>query len=237
MNTVYKTTFSILFSLMLADARSQVNDGSFNLLEIQKIAETYRHKPNLSFSVTYTYADSLAPTTILETVNGQIKISNDKTWTLLGNTEIIDGNQYNLTIYHDDSTLVINDKRGYQELTKLPFLDSAYRTANIQSISFAPVSSGIGKITIAFKPASGYSKYSITYDRDTYETQEIVYYVPDAVLASGKGVITLSISNYDSSAPVSLELFNEWKYIYKSNGSFQAQPSYSYFSLVNYSLN
>ncbi len=226
----------LLLAKVSMASQAQPNDGGFLLLEIQKISEVFKNKPNLSCSLTYTYADSLTPGSPIETINGQMKISNNKSWTLLGTTEIIDGSQYNLALYHDDSTMVINNKKSYETIMRMPFMDTSFQNNSIASFATTPIASPLKQISILFKPGLGYSKYTITFDMQTWETQSIQYFVKDPLLTSGTAVITLTITNYDAVTPISQDLFNEWKYFHFSNGGFLTNPPYSYFTLYNFSL-
>lgn len=57
-----------------ASAFGQTVPEGFELQEIIRMSEAYRRMPYLSFNVTYQYADTASPTTILEQMTGQYKL-------------------------------------------------------------------------------------------------------------------------------------------------------------------
>src|SRR3982750_3152057 len=108
----YKSLLTAVFAcLIFIKGKSQQVENDFELLQILKIGEVYRNTPNLNYSMTYTYADSSLPGTILETMTGSCKLREGKFWRILDSVEFVQGQQFNVVIYHQDSTIVINDKK------------------------------------------------------------------------------------------------------------------------------
>ena len=226
---------------MMTKAGAQQQVKGFELTEIVKLAEAYRNAPNLSFDLSYTYADSANPTTILEQMSGSTKISGGKYWSKLDSVEFVQGGRYRLAVYHEDSTVVAADRAAYDDFLRLPFLDSAFRQANVDSMKVTTVSGPLWRLQIYFNPSSGFSKFVLEYDKNTYRTTKIEYYVKNSPVdntgtAIGTAVITLTVSNY-SLLPVDPLIFNEEKYIYKSNGVLVMKPTYAHFTLVNNTSN
>src|SRR4051794_40975437 len=108
----------LLIACCLLNSRSvQAQPASnYELTEIYKLAETYKHAPHLSYNLTYTLADSTAPGTALETITGSAKVSQGKYWTMMDSVEFIQGQQYSLTIHHRDSVISVADRLDYGTL-------------------------------------------------------------------------------------------------------------------------
>jgi len=229
-------SIAVALSSFCFQSRAQVNDPLWGLQDIVKLAETYRNIPNLNFSIDYIFADSTNPGTPLETMSGQVKVSSGKSWTFIDSVEIIQGNQYGLTIYHYDSMMIVNDKKMYEDIMRLPILDSVFRQANVDSVAFADADT-LRTLTLFFKPNSQYSKYVLVYHKLKFRLKEASFYIRDGIAQGTTAVFKVAISNYDETTPIDASIFNEWKYIHKTSGSFQAHPPYAHFTVINYSNN
>lgn len=219
----------------LSRAQAQV-ETNFELLQIVKIAEIYRQAPNLSFSATYQYADSTSPGTVLEQVDGIYKMSAGRYWIVLDSTEQLQGSLYNLTVYHEDSTISINKRQDYAGNLRLPFMDSAFRTSNVSSMSITEYDDSTRKLIIYFKPGSNFSQYEMKYDKYNFYMRSMKYYLRNVMndgtgVTSGTAVITMTLGSY-STAAIDPALFNEEKFIYRSGGQFHLQPAYAGYSLI-----
>src|ERR1700694_3864092 len=133
-----KNKLTVLMALALSIAattgRAQQVEKGFELLQLVRIAEMYKAVPNLSFSVNYTYADSTHQDSLLEQLSGSSKMSAGRYWMMLDSVESVQGSQYNLVVYHQDSTIAINARREYGNQLRLPFLDSMFRNNNLDSL-------------------------------------------------------------------------------------------------------
>lgn len=231
--------YTIVLLLWMIDAFCATSlkaqsDKGFEMMELAKIAEVYRQLPSLSFDITYSLADSAQPNVPIESINGSSKVSYGMYWTMLDSVEYMQGNQYNVTVYYKDSTIVLNDKKETTDQLKIPVLDSIFRDANVDSLGITEVDSVTRMLTIYFKPGSSYGKYQIQYDRNVYLIRQTSYYLRgDSDLPSGTGIVSVTLTNYLLNA-IPNDYFREDKFVYKQNGTYVVQPAYNGFILQNY---
>lgn len=235
-----KRLLLLSFTLMSGYAFSQQKEKGVELLQLVKLAEVYRNANNLSFSVTYTYADSTAPSTYLEQMNGTTRISNGKYWSMIDSVEMLQGNYYRLSAYLRDSTIIISDRLKYDDMFRLPLLDAAFRTANVAATSIYQQNDSTWSFTVNFNPSSGYSKYVLVYDPRNFRLKQVQYFIRNAAKEDGSGVmtglITMKMTNY-STAVIDPSLFNEERFAIKVNGVWTVRPQFGGYYLINNSSN
>lgn len=227
---------SLVFGAAFIKGHAQVETG-FELLQLVKIAEVYKASPSLSFAVSYDYADSTAPSTVFEHMDGQYKMSSGRYWMMLDSTEQVQGNNYNLSIYHSDSVISVNDRTKYSDQTRLPFLDSVFRNNNVTSMGISTYNDTTLKLTIQFTAAASYSKYEMLYDQNKFYIRSIKYYIRNvaydsSAVTSGTAVVSMTMSNYSTGAfdPV---IFNEDRFIYRDGLGFHLEPAFYGYTLIN----
>lgn len=218
----------------------------FEAGEIINIAEAYRQAPNLSFDVDFTYADSARSDSIIDELSGSFKISNGRYYSIIDSTELVQGSKYNIAVFNYDSVITISSPRQYSNILQLPFLDSLFRKANIDSMTVMQLNDTTRRLQMYFDTTSKFSSYMIDYDQNSFMMDSVIYrtrgpyydpldpggppyevFVP-ATVAS---VFTIKFSNY-SNQVIDGSYFMENKYIYTQNGQFFVQPQYSGFQLM-----
>src|SRR5437868_3403606 len=175
MRIIIVSIFFLEFFLQFKSYGQQVEKG-FELVELMKIAETYKNIDNLSFSINYTYADSARPTTYLEQLSGTSKLSNGKYWSLLDSIEYLQGYQYNLTVYYSDSTVVVADKQEYGNMMKAPILDSAYTLNFVDSLKINEFDDSTRLVSVFFKTGTPYVRYKLYYDKYQFLIRKMEFY-------------------------------------------------------------
>jgi hypothetical protein len=209
--------------------------AGFEIQEIIRISEVYRKLPYLSFNATYQYADSAAPTVIKEQIAGQYKIHEGRYWAMLDSTELVQGYNYKLTVYHDQKFLVVGRPDGvYSSVTQLPLLDSLFNARFVDSIHVYTVNDSTNRLEIEFKHDSPFRYYETYYNPVTYMVDSLKYYQKDTDPeegASGTSVITVTFSSY-SSAVIDEEYFRESKFIYRNEANFYPKEEFSEFELI-----
>jgi hypothetical protein len=208
------------------------------LTEIVNIAETYRQTPSLSFNVLYQYADSADQNDPLETMYGTYKIQNGKYWAMIDSTLIVQGNNYNVSVFYNDSVISIADPQQYTNLMQLPFLDSLFQAQNVDSIRVILSNDSARILRMYFNARSQYTNCQILYDPNSYLLQSMTYCMKTqstAPTASSTAVniarVSVSFSNY-SYQPVDDSYFREDTFIYKQNGQFFTQAPYANFQVM-----
>jgi hypothetical protein len=226
---------SMLFSFK---GFSQEVPKGLELLEIMKVSETYRQAPDVSFDMSFTYTDSITPNTILEQLQGSYKIHNGKYWGMIDSIEYLQGNQYNLAIYHKDSMITVNNRQEQTTVLQIPVMDSLFREANVANMQVTRLNDSTRSLKIVFNPESPYRSYEMQYDLNNFLIRKVKYYLQDNDMgadnpgSSGVICITISFSNY-SDTVVSEEYFNESKFVYRQGSELQLRPAYSGFRLIN----
>jgi len=233
-----KTIKTVLLLILLQSGypvlAQQVKAG-MELLEILRISETYRLAPNLSYSMTYTYADSANQGNPIEQMYGSSKISDGRYWSMLDSVEFLQGYQHGVTVMYADSTIVVNSRDDYGKIISLPFLDSVFTQANVDSMSIVVHNDSTYLLTVFFKPEASYRSYKIYYDKNKLLVRKIDYYLKNQVINEetiGTVLISLTLSNYSLNT-IDPEIFREDRFIYKSNGVFYGKGVYDGFNVIN----
>lgn len=221
----------------------------FEAGEIINIAEVYRQAPNLSFDVDFTYADSATSDSIIDELTGSCKISNGRYYTIIDSTELVQGPKYNIAVFYYDSVIAISTPHQYSNLLQLPFLDSMFRKANIDSMTVLQLNDTTRRLRMYFNTTSKFSSYMVDYDQNSYVMDSVTYRTKGPYYGSGgpggpggdpdqlfvpatvASVFTIKFSNY-SKQVIDGSYFMENKYIYTQNGQFFVQPQYSGFQLM-----
>jgi hypothetical protein len=232
-----KQAFIILISIVSfsTTTSAQTLRRGFETLEILRIAETYRQAPNLTFDVTYTYADSADVENSMEQMTGTTKIKDGKFWTMLDSIEFVQGYQYRLTVMHLDSIIAVADKEDYGKIIQLPLLDSVFRDANIDSMHIVSETDSTNVLTVYFKPEASFKKYSIHYNNAKFLISKMQYFIADQPFNlenTSTALVEILFSNY-SDAEVDPSIFKEDRFIYWSNDSFYPKSEFQGFRILN----
>lgn len=238
---IQKFSVCVLLVLISINGNAQRVEQGFELMQVLKIAQVYRQAPGLSFSVSYTYADSAHPSTYLEQISGSSKVSNGKYWTMLDSVEMIQGNLYNLTVFLKDSSVVVSDPKVYGDVLKLPLLDSFFRAANVDSLVINEYNDSTRQLIAFMGEQAGYRMFKLNYDKNIFVIRNIQYFIKgvgyDANgVTSGTALITLTLSGYDWSS-VDQSIFSEQKYVIKLDGHYYLQSPYTGFKLIINTVN
>ena len=219
---------------------AQPPTAQLGMQDMIRLNQVYRMAAYLSFDVDITYADSTTPGTFTEEMSGLYQIHDGRFRYLLDSTEIVQGNNYNLVVYHDDQLIAISKPQAYPDLLNSANLfDSTYARLYITTVTVNNLSDSVRVLKVSFKAAQPYSKYEITYDPRTYLLRGLKYYIHDRAVdqvngSSGTSVVTMKYSNYSTNV-IGENNFRESKFIYKDGDSFYAQAPYSNFRIVVYS--
>ena len=235
----------IVFSLMsclsfCCHPQAQSVIKGFEFGEIINIAEAYHRAPSLSFNLQFNYTDSTRQDSILEQIPASYKMQGNMYWAMIDSTEIVQGNSYNVSIFHYDSIIAIANPQQSANVMQLPVLDSLFRTENIDSMNVTQVNDSTRKLQMYFNRLSKYSNYLINYDQNSYLMHSITYFIKTPAYDDGSGsgisMIKIIFSNYSYDI-IGNNFFQEDKFIYKQGDKFFAQPSYSNFQLMVHTSN
>jgi hypothetical protein len=227
----------ILFFLFLSGAccpgsSAQTVVKGFEYGEIMNISETFRQMPNISFNIVYSYTDSVRQDSIVEQISASYKIQNGKFWAMIDSTELLQGNNYNLSVFHRDSVITISPPQPVVNIMNMPFLDSLFRAQNIDSMSVTKINDSVRDLKLIFNISSQYRIADMQYDPSSYLLKSIVYYNRTSTNSTTSGsLLKINFSNYSSDI-IDDYYFREDKFIYKQGGQFFGTPPYNNFQLV-----
>lgn len=216
--------------------------------EIINISEAYRRVPDLSFNVDFTYADSAYADSIVEEIPGSYKIHDGHSWTMIDSTEIVQGGSYNVAVFHYDSVIAVSNIPRYTNVLRLPFLDSLFLAANVDSMNVTDLNDSSRELRMNFDSLSTYRSFLIYYSRNSYLLDSILYFTrspnlyvdpmdpgcsPDGCpdTTTRAAIIKIVFSNY-SYQIVDDSYFQESKFIYTVGDKIYLKPDYVNFQLM-----
>lgn len=232
----------LLFAGLSLQGRCQnpVEPG-FEALEFYKIADAYMSASNLTFKYTIDYRDSVYVDSVLEESGGSYRISEGKfAMTIDSVMEIIQGDQYNITIYHLDSMIIVN-KKTEVDVLRIPALDSVFRASYIGPITVTTLNDTTRRLYFTFtNDELSYKDYRLDYDSRTFLAKQMRMLVrqvaePEQGI-SVTGIMTIDFSEY-STLPITQDYFDESRYVSKSGTLFSVHPDYTGYEILNNTAN
>jgi len=232
-------TVAFACAVALVGESQTVTPGS-EIMEMIKLAETYRQADNLSFNVDIKYTDSLNTDSTIDQMAASYKLHSGLYYTYIDSTEMLQGTRYNLRVSHIDSVITIRDRQIYPDVMNMPVTDTLYWKTHLQSISVTGVNDSTRLLKITFKPGAMYSSYEVKYNFKKYYMVQVKAYMPadlpgtdPGLFPSDKALITFTFSGY-SNAVLDATWFNEDKFIIYQGGQFQPKAPYTgYFIETN----
>ena len=231
----YFQTLVIICTLSMAGKTyAQKVETGQEFLEIAKIADVYAHVTGMSFTISFSYADSVAPLVILDSSSVFYQLSSGKIFMINNEMEVLHAGNYAIYLDKIDSNINVNNTSPPQQVIQLPFMDSIFRVAHVAGMRVTEINNSMRQLSIFFNPGSFYHGYQMLYDTNTALIKQIKYYTEsngmyDMAANSVLG-ITINFSNYQFSIP-DQALFNENRYIYILNNAVYLQPAYHSFNL------
>jgi hypothetical protein len=236
-NRYMKKQFFIALVLLIAAVKgnAQAVPKGTEIQELVWVSQVYANAPNLSFSLSYSYADSLYPTTLLDSSMMTCKLSKGRSFTSNTEVEYLQGREFNVYVSKDDSLVMVSPAQDYKSLFKAPLLDPAFREGHVNGMLICEINDSTRKLCVGFRPESYYVNYIMVYDPRNGFVKSIsfctrnlygMYDLPaDHILKT-----TMTMTGY-STAPVEAIVFNENRYVYRLNGELFLQPEWEGFRL------
>lgn len=204
-----------------------------------KIRNSYSDSGYNSFTIQYQYAMETTPKKILDTLTAYIKIKGGNYYCKMDKMEFIQNDSVNAAVYHNEKMIVLTNPTTSTEKGRLVIddWDSAFIATHIDSLSITD-----NKVTqtlvFHFAPESGYSRCSITYNKNTFLPRKIDY-IQRATqsLETGKtksdGIIITAKFLAHSKAAFKESIFDYTKFIKKQNSKWATVANYESYSVVN----
>ncbi|HTN08212.1 hypothetical protein [Agriterribacter sp.] len=232
-----KTTTLLLLLLITGNSYTQHFDRAAE--ELQQIRNAYSGPDYNSFTIQYQYAMESNPEKIADVLTVYFKIKGGNYYCKTDNMEFIQNDSVNAAIYHNEKTIVLTNATAHIEKGRLLIddWDSAFIAANIDSVSIAD-NKATRTLVFYFAPASGYSRCSITYNKNTFLPKRIDY-IQRATQSfeTGKtkpnGIIVTAKFLAHSKAAFKESIFDYSKFIKKKNSKWSTVANYESYSVVN----
>lgn len=231
MRFLYLICIGFVFGTGVSVNAQEVPKG-FELLELVNIQETYQRYPNLSFDLTYTYADSSNTNNVFEQTQAKFKMQLGRIWSKIDSVEFISGNMYNVAVYHNDSVIMVSDRLEQASIFQLPILDSVFMETQVDTIIVSRPNDSTRCLTVRFNPSSYYKSYQIHYNPYTNLIRSVIYYLPDEDGMTTCGTIRICIDYGEHCEnPILNSYFDESKYIYSQGAKLFPKAPYDGFDL------
>lgn len=232
-----KYLFIILFSLLLTSRQclAQPVPKGTEIQELVWVSEVYTHVPNLCFSIKYTYADSLYPSTILDSAVMTCNLSKGKSFASNSEVEYLQSRQSNIYVNKEDSFIMVSPGQDYTGFFKLPLLDSAFRKGHVKEMGTWTINDSTRKLCVGFRPESYYVNYTMIYNSKNGLVKSISFCTHNHYGMYGLATdhilkTTIAMTGY-STTPVEAVLFNESRYVYRLNGQMYLQAAWAGYRL------
>lgn len=216
-------------------AQATMTERGFEGQEVYKILDLYNSIQNLTYTVRYTYADSSAPSVILDSTTSTVQLSKGRSFISDSVSEVLLGDKYTIYVNKEDSTVSVNTP-GQRNILELPLFDSAFRAANIIDINAKLVNDSTGRLSVVFRPGSYFHSYQLMYNPTNLKIIQVQYYIDSNgiynIPTDHAICVTIDISGY-STVALDPTIFNESRYIYVLNGQYFLQPAWQLYHLQN----
>jgi hypothetical protein len=227
-----KSLFILLAVTTTIALNAQEVPKGFELLELINIHETYQRYPNLSFDMTYTYADSSNTSNVIEQTQAKFKMQLGRVWSKIDSVEFIQGNMYNVAVYHNDSVMMVSDRLEQVSIFQLPVLDSIFMETQVDTIMVSRPNDSTRCLVVRFNPSSYYKTYQIHYNPYTYLIRSVIYYLPDEDGITTCGTIRICIDyGQHCENPIPYSYFDESKFIFSQGAKLFPKAPYDGFDL------
>jgi len=216
-----------------AQAFCQVVPEGSEIQELIRIGESFRIKPFIAFNIHYAYSDSATWPTPVQEISATYRMSEGRYAAVIDSTELMQGTNFNLVVYHDSKVILVSEKKPVDEgLLQVSALDSLFVANLVDSMEVTTVNDSTRKLEIHFRPEAPFVHYEITYNPTTYLIRKVLYYqrsTGDEV--ENYSVIEAVFSNY-SESPISDTYFMESKFIYRTDTGIMARSPYQDYEVI-----
>lgn len=237
------TAYIFLLVLLSLAHNAAAQEKGFEWFELFKIEQAYRHMPRLSFNMNYDFAAPAEQGLETEQLTGTCKMKGSYYDTFLDSVEYVQGPQYLVTVYYQDSVIEIADRKDFQAIT-LPLSDSLFRATYVDHITNEKLKDTVSRITVFFQKKTAIDKYEIEYNprtsllvkltsrRRRQENDQEGHSGRTAEKVSQPLQFTIRFTGYDTT-PLDDALFDAGRFITGQQGNFQCQPAFAHFKLID----
>jgi len=179
-----RIAFIVLIFLFVnsVDAQSRAYDTTtVNLMnEITRLQGYFYNTPYVSFDASL-YMSDIDTVTVLDTLTFKFKLNNDSINVVMANNsdtvETIQNQYYSGTIYHDDSTIVVQRPEPFtKKVFQVDVNDTLFKFYSLSSMTVTD-SLCYRLISMNFDSTSLYKSYKLAYCKNNFNISYIVYSV------------------------------------------------------------
>ncbi|HTB51798.1 MAG TPA: hypothetical protein VK718_03410 [Ferruginibacter sp.] len=135
--------------------QAQANkDSAINLF--RETSNKYNGMHYLSFRMDYSYRNDANPKVLLDSLMGEVMVNGDNCHIILGNTETIRNNDYNIMLFKEDTLMYIS-KPKIITLNPITILNNLITQLSNEDVSLV-IKRSLGIITINFPIGNDYKK-------------------------------------------------------------------------------
>jgi hypothetical protein len=245
MKNINTKLIAILIAILpvMGYAQTAANKDSALAL-FKEMINTYRRAGYLSFQLEYTYKNAANPEVVLDSINGQVKMNKDNYHLLLGNTETIHNDKYNVTLYKQDSLIYVSKSSIEKNIINpVSIIDSML--TKIHNIDISLTSKrNLQIISINFPDSTNYKSAEFVIDKKNGYLFQVRYKVnitqmlghsennnPKGASQESKwGLIRTRYYNYKVNTFDDSE-FDDKKYFIKKGSEFKPTDLYKHYKI------
>jgi len=235
----------ILISLIAEIAYANTKDTTNPYFDINRVIGTLANTPFSSFTSTCYYEEVTSTGTMRDTLTCQYQINGRKYRATTANADIIQNEQYNITINKADSLILVGRAKNiFPAVMQADILDSTLNAAYLSKIVCSDIGS-VRKLNFIFRPDAPILSYELQYDTVSARLKAISYKlrpynetVTGAQQAPSGNYVLLVVlfTDYQLNAFTDA-VFDISMYLSHRDGAFTVQPAYSGFEIINQVIN
>jgi hypothetical protein len=171
----YRMALMLLIVLPFTGYAQVSNDSAIHFFK--KFCSTYSNVDHLGFKIKYSYANELAPSVVLDSLHGEIKMNKQNCHVVLGNMETISNNNYSVILFKEDSIMYLSKPQPISALyNPASMADSFFTKTRGLNISIEKNESSI-ILTMHFPEGMDYKTAEFTIDSVTGYLQKVKYQI------------------------------------------------------------
>jgi hypothetical protein len=238
----YSIQFLIIFFTGLPFlCNAQTNKDSAIIL-FKNLIDKYNHTDYLSYRLEYTYREDSNPKVVLDSIRGYVMMSKENYHLVLGNTETIHNDKYNIILFKEDSLMYIS-KSSVGSINPVSILDSMF--TKIKGIEILLTDKKRAQlITLNFPDGMDYKSAEYFIDGKTGYLLRIRYKVnaiqmlnpadrsnaANTLLANKWGIVQCLYSKHETGKFTDNE-FDDKKYFIKEASEFKPTDAYKKYKI------
>jgi hypothetical protein len=208
----------------------------------KKLHDRYTNIAYLSFDIAYYYSNLSNPNLLVDSLKGKAEINKVNNHLVLGNTEIITNNKYNIILFKEDTLMYLSKPQNSSVTNPVSVIDSLLKTLSKLDVALSQ-KKGVQVVTISFPKGSSYEKAVFSIDEKGF-LRKTVYILksnlllsaPDQASAEARpsqdewGVLECKFYNYQT-GKFNNTVFQESRYFKKDIAGYKATDEFKQYKI------